>query len=113
MKLVLRIRRGDGCSCAFSCMDTIPFEYKSKEKFLFDLELKLEELLKNNSYEAYTVGGVRFTYEDGMIDIEDRKIYVDNVEVFELDEWWEKYRTVTKQTIPLKFKHLLPNGSIK
>jgi len=82
MKLVLLDHISDGAT--YSCIDTIPFEFSSKDDFVLEILERVEKAKKNK--EHY----IKLSDMERMISIEDAESIEGNV--FTLEEWFEKYK---------------------
>ena len=91
MKLILESQCTDGYT--YSCTDYIPFEYESKEKFVFDI------LEKYKDKEWITYGDNYYSYPESVelipgvymtkFDIEQIEHYV-----YTIEEWFDKCKII-------------------
>jgi hypothetical protein len=88
MKLIYEYSYGDGYT--YSGIDAIPFEYESKEKFVFDAL----EKYKDHPWKHYREG--TFEHSTSKVEIfpevEISKFELESIEhsVYTLEEWFEK-----------------------
>jgi hypothetical protein len=95
-KLIFRYSWGDGYTCGGT--DYIPFEYKSKDKFVFDML----EKFKDHPWKFYGKEGT-YEYRSSKVeifkDVEIDKFELENIEsdVFTLEEWFNENKIIIIQ----------------
>lgn len=95
MDLVFRYIAGDGVT--YSQVVTIPFEYNSKEEFIFDtlekIRIAKEEAKKTDYGDYYSINlfneNMRISHDDVEGDIMEEDI---ESSTFTLDEWFKTYK---------------------
>jgi hypothetical protein len=86
MKLIWNMFFTDGCT--YTCTDTVPFEYSSKDDFILYVWGLIDEAKKKNpNYPSINVLGYEDLSGETIANVEN--------DIFTLDEWFEQNKKTT------------------